>query len=276
MCIIEICLFFTERLFLQLTELKFDMNLNPIILTCTKTPPSTKILCIAMNSFLLIFAGVSNLIDVKGAGSKIMSREMDDEMSSEVGAPRRPSSVFNFPINGHHQRPGLGPGPNGHLPHPPALGGLHPLPGHPGLVGYPVFSGRPGPGHPRMGHPPPPAYLVPVPMAVPVSGKKSKSGGGFKFGTFSARGKKSKNNNQGAAIMFLPPPMPPHHLHPAQGGAAAAGGMMPPPPMVAAPAPMALGMPVPLVAPPLSMRRCTSFVFIILDFPAALLICRFV
>jgi len=80
----------------------------------------------------------------------------------------------------------------------PALGALHPLPGHPGLVGYPVFNGRPrpgGPGAPPMGHHgPPPAYLVPVPMALPKSSKKS-SKSAFKFGTFSARGKKSSKSS---------------------------------------------------------------------------------
>ena len=123
--------------------------------------------------------------------SKVKNRSADEmeELASEVGVPgvRRPSSVFNFPINGHR---------------PPTIGALHPLPGHPGMVGYPVFSGRGPRGQPPM--PPPPAYLVPVPMPMPL-GKKSKSGA-FKFGTFSARGKKSKSALGGGPIMFLPPP----------------------------------------------------------------------
>ena len=191
-----------------------------------------------------------------------------EDLSSEMGQ-RRSSSVFNFPINGHHAHQ--------RSPAPPSIGALHPLPGHPGLMGYPVFNntrprpppmmngqppmGGPGGGGGAGGGPPPGAYLVPIPMAF-AGGKKSKSSSGFKFGTFSARGKKSKG------MLLAPPmapmaPMAPHPPHPFMffpGGPGGPVGMPPPhhAPMMAAPAPMALGMPVPLVAPPLSMRRSSS------------------
>ena len=50
-------------------------------------------------------------------------------------------------------------------------------------------------------------------------------------------------------VVFLPPHHPMGHHPMGHPGA---------PPMVAAPAPMALGVPVPLMAPPLSMRRSSS------------------
>ena len=127
-------------------------------------------------------------------------------------------SIINFPMGGNGH-PGFHP-----HPHPPPFG-----PYGPG----PFF--RPGPGG---GHPPPGAYLVPMPVPVAPGGKKSK--GGLKFGTFSARGVGKKSSKK-AAKNGGPPPgmmmMPPHH------------------PLALAPPPMALGLPVPMMAPPLSMRR---------------------
>ena len=103
-------------------------------------------------------------------------------------------------------------------------GGMGPPPPPPGYpMSYPFFPGQ--------RQPPPGAYLVPMPIPLPANGKKSK---GLKFGTFSARGgKKTKSSkNHPPGMMFLPPPPP-----------------------VLAPPPMALGLPVPMMAPPLSMRR---------------------
>lgn len=167
----------------------------------------------------------------------------DDDMSSVMTAPaQRASSVFNFPIHGAGRV--VNPGHPGH-PGPPL--------GHPGLMAYPYFSGRRPPNgylppHPAgpMG-PPPGAILVPVPL--PAGSKKSK---GLKFGTFSARGKKSKKSMALAAPMGPIMIIPPHH-----GGGGHPGMQGPPMPMAAPPA-MALGMPVPIMAPPLSMRRSTS------------------
>jgi len=105
--------------------------------------------------------------------------------------------------------------------------------------------------------PPPGAILVPMPL--PTGSKKSK---GLKFGTFSARGKKSKKG------MPLAPPMgpfmfiPPHH-----GGGAGHPAMQGPPIPMAAPPAMALGMPVPIMAPPLSMRRSISRMTLAADEP---------
>lgn len=168
----------------------------------------------------------------KRIGGRLGGSDVDD-MSSVATGPinggRRSShSVFNFPIH----RGGGGGGGGGHP-------GMPPPPGYP--MSYPFFPGQ------RQPPPPPPhgAYLVPMPIPLPAhistNGKKSK---GLKFGTFSARGvgKKMKTKNlqhPPGSMMFLPP----HHL-----------GQTPGPPVMAPP-PMALGLPVPMMAPPLSMRR---------------------
>ena len=159
----------------------------------------------------------------------------DDEVASQA-ASRRSSSVFNFPISRHHPPPpGATLHPHPPLPYPPfyqTTSRRPPPPMHhlPPAGYFPPQAAMPGP------MPPPGAILVPV----PVNAKKLKNS--LKFGTFSARGKKSKNNQQPQhPVMFLPPNNPYATL---------------PNPM--APPPMALGIPMGMAMPPMTMRRPSS------------------